>query len=70
VTVDGIRAEGLEGGELVVERSPVKDHLARSTPELIVEKLADESGETESAAADGGSEDGGAGFYGRLLEKF
>jgi DNA mismatch repair protein MutS2 len=55
VTVDGIRARGLEDGELVVERSPVKDHLARSTPELIVEKLAD---------------DGGSDFYGRLLEKF
>ena len=55
VTVDGIRAQGLEDGELVVERSPVKDHLARSTPELIVEKLA---------------ENGGSDFYGRLLEKF
>jgi dsDNA-specific endonuclease/ATPase MutS2 len=55
VTVDGIRAKGLEDGELVVERSPVKDHLARSTPELIVEKLA---------------ENGGSDFYGRLLEKF
>jgi DNA mismatch repair protein MutS2 len=33
----------------------VKDHLARSTPELIVEKLAD-----------GDS----SGFYDRLLEKF
>ncbi|MFC3477771.1 endonuclease MutS2 [Halobacterium litoreum] len=73
VTVDGIKALGLEDGELVVERSPVKDHLARSTPELIVEKLAD------GAAADGGDgDDGGrggaeaskAGFYGRLLEKF
>ncbi|MFC7167281.1 MutS-related protein [Halospeciosus flavus] len=60
VTVDGIRALGLEDGELVVERSPVKDHLARSTPELIVEKLAE-------------GEDGAAGeraFYDRLLEKF
>jgi dsDNA-specific endonuclease/ATPase MutS2 len=55
VTVDGIRAEGLEDGELVVERSPVKDHLARSTPELIVEKLA--------AGSEGE-------FYERLLEKF
>ena len=55
VNVDGIRARGLEDGELVVERSPVKDHLARSTPELIVEKLA---------------ENGGSDFYGRLLEKF
>jgi DNA mismatch repair protein MutS2 len=40
VTVDGIEAVGLADGELVVERSPKKDHLARSTPELIVEKLA------------------------------
>ena len=55
VTVDGIEALGLEDGELKVNRSPVKNHLARSTPELIVEKLA-------------GSEDGE--FYGELLEKF
>lgn len=55
VAVDGIEAEGLVDGELVVNRSPVKDHLARSTPELIVEKLSGE-GNTE--------------FYGRLLEKF
>jgi DNA mismatch repair protein MutS2 len=55
VAVDGIEAKGLEDGELMVERSPVKDHLARSTPELIVEKLAD------------GGENG---FYERLLEKF
>ena len=55
VAVDGIEALGLEDGELVVNRSPVKNHLARSTPELIVEKLADSD---ES------------GFYDRLLEKF
>ncbi|WP_439028212.1 MutS-related protein [Haloarchaeobius sp. DT45] len=55
VTIDGIEAVGLEDGELVVNRSPVKDHLARSTPELIVEKLA---GEADT------------GFYDRLLEKF
>jgi len=55
VTVDGIRARGLEDGELVVERSPVKAHLARSTPELIVEKL---------------QENTDRGFYDRLLEKF
>ncbi|MCT9095050.1 helix-hairpin-helix domain-containing protein [Haloarchaeobius sp. HME9146] len=55
VTIDGIEAVGLEDGELVVNRSPVKDHLARSTPELIVEKLAGEA-ETD--------------FYDRLLEKF
>ena len=55
VAVDGIEAVGLENGELVVNRSPVKGHLARSTPELIVEKLA---GDDET------------GFYARLLEKF
>jgi DNA mismatch repair protein MutS2 len=55
VAVDGIEAVGLVDGELVVERSPVKNHLARSTPELIVEKLA--------GGADGD-------FYARLLEKF
>ncbi|MFC7082101.1 endonuclease MutS2 [Halorussus caseinilyticus] len=55
VPVDGIEAKGLEDGELVVNRSPVKNHLARSTPELIVEKLA-------------GDSDGQ--FYDRLLEKF
>ena len=55
VAVDGIEAQGLENGELVVERSPAKDHLARSTPELIVEKLAGEDGDE---------------LYDRLLEKF
>ena len=55
VAVDGIEALGLDDGELVVNRSPVKDHLARSTPELIVEKLAD-------------GDD--SGFYDRLLRKF
>ena len=54
-TVDGIEAIGLEDGELQVNRSPVKNHLARSTPELIVEKLA---GSEEEA------------FYSDLLEKF
>jgi len=56
VQVDGIEAVGLEDGELVVERSPVKGLLARSTPELIVEKLAES--ETED------------GFYRELLGKF
>ncbi|WP_336362372.1 MutS-related protein [Halalkalicoccus salilacus] len=55
IAVDGIEAVGLEDGELVVNRSPVKDHLARSTPELIVEKLAREDD---------------AAIYARLLEKF
>jgi dsDNA-specific endonuclease/ATPase MutS2 len=55
LTVDGIEAEGLIDGELRIDRSPVKGHLARSMPELIVEKLLDE-------------ED--AEFYRRLLGKF
>ena len=55
VAVDGIEAAGLVDGELRVNRSPRKGHLARSTPELIVEKLADDR---ENA------------FYGELLEKF
>ena len=54
LAVDGIEAEGLVDGELVVDRSPVKGVLARSTPELIVEKLADERDD----------------FYVELLEKF
>ncbi|WP_435067978.1 MutS-related protein [Haloplanus sp. C73] len=55
IAVDGIEAVGLVDGELQVNRSPVTDHLARSTPELIVEKLATEDDDA---------------FYGRLLEKF
>jgi DNA mismatch repair protein MutS2 len=55
LTVDGIEAEGIANGELQVDRTPVKGRLARSTPELIVEKLA---GEEET------------GFYEQLLEKF
>jgi dsDNA-specific endonuclease/ATPase MutS2 len=69
VAVDGIEAVGLEDGDLVVDRSPVKDHLARSTPELIVEKLAEEARE----GASGGNApdlDHDSGFYDRLLEKF
>ncbi|WP_324665915.1 MutS-related protein [Haloarcula sediminis] len=54
LSVDGIQAEGLVDGELRVNRSPVKGELARSTPELIVEKLAED----------------GDGFYSGLLEKF
>ncbi|MDS0279048.1 helix-hairpin-helix domain-containing protein [Halomicroarcula sp. S1AR25-4] len=56
LAIDGIQAAGLVDGELRVNRSPVKGQLARSTPELIVEKLADDDGED--------------GFYAGLLEKF
>lgn len=59
ITVDGIEAAGLVDGELDVDRTPVKGTLARSTPELIVEKLADGEGEPERR-----------GFYRTLLEKF
>ncbi len=72
VTVDGIEAVGLVDGELEVNRSPVKDHLARSTPELIVEKLATEN-DGDAAVTNGGREPAGEsdpGFYDRLLEKF
>ena len=55
IAVDGIEAEGLVDGELKVNRSPRKGHLARSTPELIVEKLATDRDND---------------FYGELLEKF
>jgi len=71
VTVDGIEALGLEDGELQVERSPVKDHLARSTPELIVEKLAREAQSAAGGSSGRSPRDGESdGFYERLLEKF
>ena len=65
LAVDGIQAEGLVEGELVVDRSPIKGTLARSTPELIVEKLAGEAdegadGEAENADDDGDGSEAGA----------
>jgi DNA mismatch repair protein MutS2 len=56
IAVDGIEATGLEDGELQVDRTPVKGKLARSTPELIVEKLADDAPNRD--------------FYHDLLAKF
>ena len=39
--IDGIEARGLdEAMELIVDRTPRRNHLARSTPELIVQRLA------------------------------
>ena len=78
LAVDGIEAEGLENGDLVVNRSPVKDRLARSTPELIVEKLATEDEDGDSDADDDGAIETAVGdgiedaeaFYGALLGKF
>lgn len=40
VRVDGIEAEGLdENNNLILSRSPIYNHLARSTPELILDRL-------------------------------
>jgi len=57
IAVDGIQARGIQDGELDVDRTPVKGTLARSTPELIVEKLAEEGDQNRA-------------FYESLLEKF
>ncbi|KCZ70594.1 mismatch repair ATPase (MutS family) [Candidatus Methanoperedens nitroreducens] len=57
VRVDGIEAKGLdEHLNLIVDRNPRYNYLARSTPELIVERLARKDRENE--------------FYKRLLGKF
>ncbi len=41
---DGIEARGLdENLELIVDRTPIRNHLARSTPELIVRRLVERS---------------------------
>ena len=42
--VDGIEASGLGADlELMVDRTPKRNHLARSTPELIVKRLVEKS---------------------------
>ncbi len=57
IRVDGIEAKGLdEELNLIVDRNPRYNYLARSTPELIVERLA--------------KKDKGNEFYDRLLRKF
>ena len=44
VRIDGIEAQGLdENMDLIVDRNPKRNHLARSTPELIVRRLASRS---------------------------
>ncbi|MBP2030932.1 dsDNA-specific endonuclease/ATPase MutS2 [Methanohalophilus levihalophilus] len=59
IRVDGIEAEGLDSDlKLVVNRNPQYNHIAKSTPELIVEKLFKTGGVAEQQ------------FYGRLREKF
>lgn len=57
IRVDGIEAKGLdEHFNLIVDRNPRYNYLARSTPELIVERLAKKNNDTD--------------FYARLLKKF
>ncbi len=57
IRVDGIEAKGLdEHHNLIVDRNPRYNYLARSTPELIVERLARKDKDNE--------------FYGRILRKF
>jgi DNA mismatch repair protein MutS2 len=57
IRVDGIEAKGLdENLNLIVDRNPRYNYLARSTPELIVERLARKYKDVE--------------FYGKLLKKF
>ena len=57
--IDGIEARGLdENYQLIVDRNPRYHHLAKSTPELIIERLA--------RTADGDERE----FYSRLLSKF
>lgn len=57
IRVDGIEAKGLdENLNLIVDRNPRYNYLARSTPELIVERLARKNKDNE--------------FYDRLLKKF
>jgi len=59
VRVDGIEARGLDNDlNLIVDRNPRYNYVAKSTPELIVERLA------RQADADK------KGFYERLLGKF
>jgi ribosomal protein S13 len=59
IRVDGIEAKGLDSNlNLIVDRNPRYYYLAKSTPELIVERLSKlSSGEQKE-------------FYARLLEKF
>lgn len=58
VRVDGIEATGLdEALNLVVDRNPVLNRIARSTPELILEKLSR-------------SERGDEAFYRYIIERF
>ena len=44
IRVDGIEAKGLdENYELIVDRTPKMNYLARSTPELILKRIYENS---------------------------
>jgi dsDNA-specific endonuclease/ATPase MutS2 len=59
IRVDGIEAKGLDANlNLIVDRTPRYNHLAKSTPELIVERL--------TRSSDGDKKL----FYQKLLAKF
>lgn len=59
IRVDGIEAKGLDSDmKLIVNRNPQYNHIAKSTPELIVERLFRTGSSVEQQ------------FYGRLREKF
>jgi DNA mismatch repair protein MutS2 len=59
VRVDGIEAEGLDSNlELIVNRNPIYNRVARSTPELIVERLLKKTTGKERE------------FYAHLKDKF
>jgi len=58
VRIDGIEAKGLdENLNLIVDRNPVLNKIARSTPELILEKLS----KTEKKDRE---------FYERIIKEF
>ncbi|WP_292462889.1 helix-hairpin-helix domain-containing protein [Methanolobus sp.] len=59
IRVDGIEASGLDADlNLIVDRSPRYNYIAKSTPELIVERLSKKTNGREQA------------FYAKLREKF
>ena len=59
IRVDGIEASGLDADlNLIVDRSPRYNYIAKSTPELIVERLSKKTSGREQA------------FYLKLREKF
>ncbi|MHC1630737.1 MAG: P-loop NTPase family protein [Methanotrichaceae archaeon] len=59
VRIDGIESQGLDQkNSLIVDRNPRYNHLARSTPELIIDSLVRTTSGQEQM------------FYSRLLKKF